>query len=131
MAAYEESLTCITLPAGADLSAKQYHFVTVNSSGQAVAVSSDGGAGIGVLQNNPDAAGKSATIAIAGVTKTAASASISAGVRVASDNAGKAGAVGSGDDFVMGVALEAMASGGIYPMLIEKLGVERSLAAAP
>ena len=62
--AFESSKTLITLEAAADLSAKQYYFVAVDSNGKA-ALTGDDGNPIGVLQNKP-AAGEAATICTAG-----------------------------------------------------------------
>ena len=63
--AYSESTTTISLPASADLSASQYCFVTINTSGQVELTGSAGNA-IGILQNTPDAAGRAAEVLIAG-----------------------------------------------------------------
>ena len=53
--AYEENQLTITVPASADLSASQYKFMKLNSSGQAVLVTAQADLIIGVLQNKPEA----------------------------------------------------------------------------
>jgi len=68
--AYSESTTIITLPASADLSANQYRFVTVDTSGQVELTAADGNA-VGILQNTPDAQGRAASVLISGVSKLA------------------------------------------------------------
>jgi hypothetical protein len=78
-----------TLEASADLSANRYQFVTVNSSGQ-VAVAAAGDPAIGVLQNKPAAAGRSATVRVLGVSKVKAGAALTKGDQVASNASGKA-----------------------------------------
>jgi hypothetical protein len=104
--AYEEALECITLEAGADLSAKQYFFVTQAAGDGQVDPTGDGALANGVLQNKPDTAGKAATIGVRGVSKVSAGAAITRGDIVASDTNGEAVTVGSGD-YPLGRALEA------------------------
>ena len=87
----------ITLPAGADLSTKQYYFVKVNSSGNAVLCSAATDAPIGVLQNNP-ISGAEASIVVVGGTKLVAGAAIAAGIKIGTDSAGKADAKVAGTD---------------------------------
>lgn len=115
--ATQEALTCITREAGADLSAKQYHFVNMSSDGQVDAVASAGAQGIGVLQDKPTAAGQAACIAVYGVSKVVAGADVTAGNRVQADGNGKAIAATTGD-FVMGVALTAGNSGDLIEVLL-------------
>ena len=96
--AYEISnyATRITLEAGEDLSAKQYYFVKI-SSGKAVACSAATDVPIGVLQNDP-ASGEEASIVVVGGTKIVSSASIAAGIKIGTNNAGKADAKVAGTD---------------------------------
>lgn len=86
----------ITLEAGEDLSTKQYRFVKI-SSGKAVACDAATDAPIGVLQNDPTS-GEDASIVVVGGTKIVSSASISAGVKIGTNNAGKADAKVAGTD---------------------------------
>jgi hypothetical protein len=79
--------TDITLLAAADLSAKQFYAVKVDSNGKA-ALAGAGEVAIGVLQNKPGS-GQAATIRIAGATKMVASAAVAAGALVAANAAGK------------------------------------------
>jgi hypothetical protein len=58
----------ISLPTHDDLSAKQYFFVTMNSDGEAIAVTGDGDLPIGILQNAPTA-GQTAEIMLRGISK--------------------------------------------------------------
>lgn len=76
MATYE-NMQVISLEAGADLSAFQYSFVDVSSSGQAVLATS-GGDAIGILLNNP-ASNAAASIAIAGRAPLKIGAGVTAG----------------------------------------------------
>lgn len=86
----------ITLEAGEDLSAKQYRFVKI-SSGKAVACDGATDVPIGVLQNDP-ASGEEASIVVVGGTKIVSSASINAGIKIGTNNAGKADAKVAGTD---------------------------------
>ena len=87
----------ITLPAGADLSAKQYYFVKVNTSGEAVLCSAATDRPIGVLQNTPES-GEEAAIVVVGGTKIVSSASIDEGVLIGTASTGKADAKVPGTD---------------------------------
>lgn len=87
----------ITLPAGADLSAKQYFFVKVNTSGQAVLCSGATDRPIGVLQNTPES-GEEASVLVVGGTKVVASASIDEGSLIGTNADGKADAKTPGSD---------------------------------
>jgi len=115
--AFDNSVQSVSLPAAADLSAAQFKLVTVNSSGNA-AVAGATSLVVGVLQNKPDAAGKAATVAYAGVSKVVAGGSITAGARVTADANGAAVAAASAGDAVLGVALAGAASGDLIPVLI-------------
>lgn len=86
----------ITLEAGADLSAKQYHLVKI-SSGKAALCAAATDVPIGVLQNKP-ASGQPAEIVVVGGTKIVQSASITAGALIGTDAAGKADAKVQGTD---------------------------------
>lgn len=65
------------LQAGADLSAKQYHFVKLDSNGKVVACSATTDIPIGILQNAPDATYvKAAVVACGGTSKLVAGGSL-------------------------------------------------------
>jgi len=98
----------ITLEAGEDLSTKQYRFVKI-SAGKAVACDNATDAPIGVLQNDP-ASGEEASIVVVGGTKIVSSASIAAGIKIGTNNAGKADAKVAGTDtteYTVGVCILA------------------------
>ena len=108
---YEINPDLITMEAGADLSAKQYHFVILASDGQIDGVGTAGLRADGVLQNDPSAAGRSATVAIGGVTKIVAGGVVTRGQLVASKNDGRAQTAATGN-IVLGRALETSAADG-------------------
>lgn len=143
---YQQNLVCITGIVDTDLSAKQYHFVDMDTDGDIVAVSTAGGKVLGVLQNNPDGSAtqdKLATVAVAGITMVKAGGVINPGAWVKSDNAGKAVAlqasyVGThtGDAPVIGsyacgihVGRTAAAANDLVPILLLHAGAVPTLAA--
>jgi hypothetical protein len=111
----------VTLVAGADLSTKQYTFVKLDSSGQAVAASGATDIPVGVLQNAPTA-GQEAEVLIVGGTKIVAGAAIGEGALVGTSAAGKAVALVAGTDttkYVVGTLLtESAADGNIVTAVV-------------
>lgn len=81
-----------TLVAGADLSALQYRFVKLNASGQVVAITADTDQPIGILQDKPAAAGRSAEVMCNGISKLVGAQAMTAGNKVGPS------ANGRGDD---------------------------------
>lgn len=115
--AYEEALRCISMEAGSDLSARQYRFMTINSS-KRLAVPSAGAAAQGVLQDKPDAAGRVGSLGIEGITKVEAGEAITAGDDISAGSNGLAVKAATGD-VVLGKAMEgASGNGAIFAMLI-------------
>lgn len=134
--------TDVSLLAAADLSAKQFYAVKVDSNGKA-AVAGAGEHAVGVVQNDPTS-GQAATVRIGGVTKAKAGGSITAGDRVAADASGTFVAAtlakvntsdgGAASDPVIasnvfGVALEGASSGEIFAVLITHSGAVPTTAA--
>lgn len=111
----------VTLVAGADLSALQYNFVKINSSGQAVACSGATDIPVGVLQNAPTS-GQEAEVLVVGGTKIVAGAAIGEGAQVGTGATGKAVALVAGTDttkYVAGTLLtESAADGNIVTAVI-------------
>ena len=120
--AFEQSKTIITLEAAADLSAKQYYFVAVDTDGTA-ALTGDDGNPIGVLQNKP-AAGEAASICVYGVTKLyiGTESGLGAGYNVGCDS-NSAGKVSDSGSYRLGVSLEdPTANGDVVSILFQKNG---------
>lgn len=111
---YDNRVQSFTMPAGADLSAKQYYFAK-NSSGTAV-VCGDGQYAIGVIYNDPTS-GNAATISDAGILKVVAGGTIAVNAQVASDGNGKAVTATTGE-VILGTYLgtESCAAGDIIPV---------------
>lgn len=114
--AYEEALQTITLVAAADLSAHQYKFVSVDSSGTVNLTGNDAKAD-GVLMNKPKS-GEAGTVAIAGVAKVKCGAAVTRGGNVASGANGAAKNAATASE-VLGVALETGASGRAISVLLQ------------
>lgn len=118
--AYEDSKISVTIPAGSNLSASQFCFVEVNSSGQLAVV----GAGLhadGILQNDPNAANRAGEVAIAGIVQVKCGGVVTRGGPVASDAAGKAVNAATGN-IILGTAMETGANGAIIAMLFHPRG---------
>jgi hypothetical protein len=86
--AHEERLRSSTYVAGADLSAKQYTMVKMNTSGQVIAIAAATDLPLGILQNKPTS-GQSATVAVAGVSKLVCSAAVTASNPIGPSNDGR------------------------------------------
>ena len=99
----------ISLTAGADLSAKQYFFVKLDGSGNAVVCSGVTDIPVGVLQNNPTS-GQTAEVVVIGMTKISADAALSIGAFIGTSGDGQADAKTNGTDtteYVVGRMLTA------------------------
>ena len=101
-----------TFEAGGDLSAGQFKFVALAADGQ-VDLAGDGAQAIGVLYNEPDAAGKAATVVMTGKVIVEAGASVTAGDSVASDTDGNC-VTAATDAVIMGYALEDAVDGQVF-----------------
>jgi hypothetical protein len=119
--AYDLSMVVITLPAHADYTAKQYRFMSVNSSGRAQ-TTGDGARADGVLQGKPNAQDQAADVCVAGISKVFSGGSFTAGDLLAADTNGDAVAAASGDA-VLGVALENGADNQLVSVLLKLQGV--------
>lgn len=106
-----QGVSYVELPAAADLSAKQYFFISANTSGQA-AVAAAGDICIGTLDNKPSAAGTQARIMTGQFIKYIAGGAVTAGDLVTPDSAGE-GVTAKPGDFVACIALETLADGEI------------------
>ena len=112
--ATREDTSAITLVAGADLSAAQFRFVKVNSSGYAV-LAGAGEKAAGVLANDP-LDGQAGTVDVGGVSKVVAGATVAAGAEVQSDAAAAATTLNTGKP--LGIALYGGAAGEIISVLL-------------
>ena len=108
------------LTAGADLSAKQYHFVKLASATTVDVCSAITDKPIGVLQNTPTS-GQAAEVCIFGITKVVADGNLAAGNIIGTSSDGQADAIAPGTDttvYTMGQAIEAAAAGNTVTMFL-------------
>lgn len=110
----------ITLPAAADLSARQFHAVAIDTNGQ-VALSGAAGNVVGILQNKPSAAGQAARVRIAGVSKHRGGAALGEGDRLQSNAQGFGTATTTDGNEIFATVLTATGgSGDITDVLITR-----------
>ncbi len=114
--AFEYELHKETIKAAANLSAKQFYFVKLDSSGDAALITLITDVPFGVLQNKPDAAGEPAIIGRYGTSKVSADAALATiGTFVGPSGDGQADARVIGTDtthYVAGVTREAAGAAG-------------------
>lgn len=96
----------ITRVAGADLSAKQYHFVEMDTDGTITACNGATDLPIGVLQNAP-LAGQEAEVLVVGGTKVVAGAAVTTASIIGTDANGKAVAKDTSTNFRVGRVIDA------------------------
>lgn len=94
-----------TVEASADLSADQFRAVRVVAAGAEVAATLDGDT-VGILQNNPDAAGQACVVQNKGVAQAQVGAAVARGDRLVVDAAGDLIPIGANTNPVA-TALEA------------------------
>lgn len=112
--AIESNLDCRGMwSASADLSAKQFHFVKMSGNGTVDACSAITDTPVGILQNNPTS-GQAAIVAVAGLSKVVANATLAAGDVIGTSADAQADPIVNGVDvtvFVCGQAVTAAAAG--------------------
>ena len=119
--AYESpSVTIGTLTAGADLSAKQYHFVVLASATTVNVATAITNAPIGILQNNPES-GQQAIVQIFGISKVVADGTIAFNNVIGTSADSQADAIVPGTDTsvtTLGVAVTAASAGETFTMFL-------------
>ena len=119
MAVTQEGID-ITLPAAADLSAKQFYAMIVDTTGRAT-TSGALGKVIGILQNKPAAAGRAAQIRIVGISKLVGGAALAEQDYVASNAQGFGTAAASLNDEVFAQVLtQSGGSGDVTDVIIQR-----------
>ena len=120
----------LSLAAAADLSALQYKFVKVDSSGNAAAIAAATDLPIGVLQNKPTQ-GQVAEIMCDGVTKLQADAAVTPGTVIGTSADGQADAKTAGTDtteHAVGLVLEGAGAAGNLCTALIRCGVSNRAA---
>lgn len=111
--------------AAADLSALQYTFVTLNSTGDVIAATANGAA-VGVLENAPTS-GQAAWVADGGQVQVYASAAIAKGAEIAVATGGKAKTAAS-TNVIVGRAVTAASAANTF-VTVELLPIAQSVKA--
>ena len=128
--AYElsDSQVVLSIPAGADLSAKQYTFVKLSGS-TVISAAAATDLPIGVLLNDPTS-GETAAVAVSGVIKLKASAAISVGALVGTTATGTGVSLTAGTDttkYILGRAVTAAgAAGDIITVAVNCANISRA-----
>jgi hypothetical protein len=104
-----------TFEAGGNLSTGQFKFVTLAADGQVDITASAGGNAIGVLLNNPAAAGRAATVVVSGSVMITCGGTITAGDQLQANTDGTALLAATGD-VVLGYARESGVVGQVIEM---------------
>ena len=119
--AYESpSISIGTLTAAADLSAKQYHFVSLATATTVNVCSAITNAPIGILQNNPTS-GQQAIVQLFGVSKVVADGTLAAGNFIGTSADGQADAISPGTDttvYMTGQCIQAASAGETTTMFL-------------
>jgi len=125
--AHQESVVCITLPAGADLRTHQFKFVDAPA-GLPTLVAATTDRTIGVLQNAPNT-GEAAQIAVAGVVKVESGEAVAIGGVVKADATGRATDVAiATTEIELGIALTASGAAGELISVLLGAGVRGGIA---
>jgi hypothetical protein len=113
----DNSAKCFSFPVNGDQSGNIYKFVKMNTSGQVLLNDSAGGYCTGVLYSSDGSAtGKVVPVAVDGIVKVLAGATVAMGAQVASTNAGLA-TTASGAVYSQGQCVKGGDSGDIIEIL--------------
>lgn len=121
MSNFQEGSSRINFPSGADFTSSGTTFtapylIVKLSSGKVVQSTASTDKHIGVLYNCPDANGTADVLSVnaSGTAKVTAGGTISVGNFITANSSGQAVATTSSGDFVIGIAVEAAASGQVF-----------------
>lgn len=118
----KEAITNISLEASGDLSANQFRFVKVNSSGQTEQATAAADAIVGVQQDKPKVQGEASGVLINGVSIMIAGGTVAAGAVVTTDAQGRAVAAATGNTG-KGICLKGGAVGEQISVLITNVPI--------
>ena len=118
--AYEMPVHSIPLPAGEDLSAKQFHAMRIDTDGEVVTCDNSYYP-IGILQNNPAVDDYEANVMVLGVSKAMYGDTVIAGQSLMSDASGHM-VPATSTHYVVGVALEGGSSTEVHSVEIAAKG---------
>lgn len=113
--ATEQTLTCVSVTAADDFSAKQFFICKIDSNGKAALGAAKTDEVAGIVQNSP-AVGQPASVAIGGISKCVTGSALAINTWVGSDSAGK------------GTAITVAAGGTVYNHAVGKVVVASGAA---
>lgn len=131
MASVHQGAIVISLPAGGNLSTKQFYFMKMSGTGQQVTTCTAAtDIPVGVLQNKPAAAGRAAKLVVCGPTKISADAALTVGTLIGTSADGQADPKTAGTDtteYICGQVIElAGAAGDIVEAIINCINPARA-----
>jgi hypothetical protein len=121
--AFQQAEQLVTVPAGSDLSTKQFYAVKVGSTSK-LALCGTSNQALGILTDKPAADGAPGAVCIFGFTKAIAGGTITPGNMVATDSAGKLVAAASGD-IAVGIAIGAggtISANDVFTLFVTPIG---------
>ena len=107
----DRDLKCISYPASGDLSAGQFRIVAIDANGRVGLANGTVDKVVGILQNKPSALGQAAQVAIGGVSRCVAGASVAPGDFIVANAQGFALAGAGATSQVVGRAVSNEANG--------------------
>lgn len=116
--AYSKDGVYHSLPAAADYSSNQFHAMTLNSSGQCELATTQGERCIGILQDDPAAAGRAGSVQYLGVGKAELGGTVSIDDQLITNATGELIATTADTDFIIGRALEAGVDGDVIAVAL-------------
>lgn len=123
--AFEHSVLDFSFPAAGDLSTRQFYPVALGTDGAVNTISSTATAAIGILQDDPDAAGRACSVRLVGISKgivaaAGANNTINPGDRLGINASGVLVLATAANREVVAIALErSTADGDIISVLVQ------------
>lgn len=109
--------------ASADLSSDQFKYVKLDGSNQ-LALAGAGDAGLGILQDKPDAQGQAGTVMAGGVSKAVTGASYSEGAKLTPDASGRLVTATATDEIVANALSDSGGADELQEVLLSREGKE-------
>jgi len=120
----DQGVQDLSLPVAADYSAKQNYFMTLNSSGQALLATTRGESCIGILLDDPAAAGRAGVVRVAGEAKLLLAGTVAADDPITTDANGKGIKATLSTDVIMGKAMDAGVTGDYIKVLMSVAAIK-------
>jgi len=117
--AIEVNIFDMPMKAAGDLSAKQYYGMKVSADFTVTTAGAADAALIGILQNKPAAAGRSASVRKVGISKVVLGGTVAAGDRLTTDSSGKLIKTTTSNNRYCAIAIEGGDSGDTVSAVME------------